>query len=308
MTLSLEPFIQIETQNERDYETGYETTPFLLEGSEWAKSAVERFRKSPRRVPVFLEKLDGQSVFVCRYLTPVRPPGSLSGGSGQDPDKAIERAARYVSLIPWIDDSQLFKDMPDLTCLCQEFLDLGMGDSEEHAILLCNMFNHLDRPGAREAQGGGEDRRESYIVYGQAVPDGNCWYVARRQLSTSYVELWDPRSGECYVFGQSAAGGEGGPANAGTGQRAHDPLCPLKKIWAIVGQENVWANIQQAEAPALLSFNLDEKKCWSPFLDDERRPRFFGGGKVQDDRKLQVNAPELKVAPPAPADEVRRLE
>lgn len=62
-----------------------------------------------------------------------------------DAAKAPERAARYVSLIPWVDDAQLFKDMPDLTCLSQEFLDLGMGDSEEHAILLCNMFNYIDR-------------------------------------------------------------------------------------------------------------------------------------------------------------------
>ena len=50
-----------------------------------------------------------------------------------------------MSLIPWVGDSHLFKDMPDLTCLSQEFLDLGMGDSEEHAILLCNMFNYIDR-------------------------------------------------------------------------------------------------------------------------------------------------------------------
>jgi len=34
--------------------------------------------------------------------------------------------------------------MPDLACNSQEFLDLGMGDSEEHAILLCNYFNFID--------------------------------------------------------------------------------------------------------------------------------------------------------------------
>lgn len=35
--------------------------------------------------------------------------------------------------------------MPDLACTSQEFLDLGMGDSEEHAILLCNYFNFIDK-------------------------------------------------------------------------------------------------------------------------------------------------------------------
>ena len=123
---------------------GYEKTPFLLAGSEWAKAVVERFRKAPRRVPVFLENLERKSVFICRYLTPMKPPPDIAPQGSED-KKACERAARYVSLIPWVDDSQLFKDMPDLTCLSQEFLDLGMGDSEEHAILLCNMFNSIDR-------------------------------------------------------------------------------------------------------------------------------------------------------------------
>lgn len=246
VTMSLEPFIQIETQNEAETYPGYEKTPFLLAGSEWAKAVVEKFRKSPRRVPVFLESLECKSVFVCRYLTPMQPPEQIFVAGRADAAKAPERAARYVSLIPWVGDSHLFKDMPDLTCLSQEFLDLGMGDSEEHAILLCNMFTYIDRQsGAQEVASEEEGGLHSYIVYGQAVPDGDCWYVARRDAKTSYVELWDPRTAECYVFGQSAAaGGRRGAKAAGTGKRPHDPLCPLKKIWAIVGQENVWANIQ----------------------------------------------------------------
>jgi coiled-coil and C2 domain-containing protein 2A len=53
-------------------------------------------------------------------------------------------------MIPYIDDSKLFKDMPDLTCNSQEFLDLGMGDSEEHAILLANYFNFIDKAAKRQ--------------------------------------------------------------------------------------------------------------------------------------------------------------
>ena len=45
--------------------------------------------------------------------------------------------------------------MPDMTCLSQEFLDLGMGDSEEHAILLCNFFNYIDRRSGAQAAGSG---------------------------------------------------------------------------------------------------------------------------------------------------------
>lgn len=51
----------------------------------------------------------------------------------------------------------------------------------------------------------------------------------------------------------------------------------MKKIWAIAGQENVWANIQQAEAPALMRFDLADKNCWAPFLDEKSRAAFFAG-------------------------------
>lgn len=57
-----------------------------------------------------------------------------------------------------------------------------------------------------------------------------------------------------------------------------------------------------------MRFDLEEKKAWSPFLDPKRRARFFGGLNVQDDPKVQVNAPELQYAPAADRDKVRRLE
>lgn len=159
-----------------------------------------------------------------------------------DRSKACERAARYVSLIPWVGDARLFKDMPDVTCLSQEFLDLGMGGSQEHAILLCNFFNYIDRQNGAQEVNEEEGGLHSYIVYGQAIPEGFTWYVARRHVKTNYVELWDPKTAECYVFAQSS--GKDGSAMAGSGQRSYDPICPLKKIWCIVGQEDIWANIQ----------------------------------------------------------------
>lgn len=57
---------------------------------------------------------------------------------------AIETAARFVSLIPFKEDLKKFEDMADLYCTNQQFLDLGEGDFEEHAILLCNYFNYID--------------------------------------------------------------------------------------------------------------------------------------------------------------------
>ena len=85
----------------------------------------------------------------------MQPPTEADAGFPiwADDAKAIERAARFVSLIPFVDDTQLFKDMPDLTCTSQEFLDLGAGDSEEHAMLLCNYFNFIDQYQNRQKTG-----------------------------------------------------------------------------------------------------------------------------------------------------------
>ena len=56
----------------------------------------------------------------------------------------LEAVARFVSLVPFVEDIRLFEDLPDVYCNVQEFLDLGGGDYEEHAILLANYFNYLD--------------------------------------------------------------------------------------------------------------------------------------------------------------------
>jgi len=97
--------------------------------------------------------------------------------------------------------------MPDITCDCQEFLDLGQGDSEEHAMLLCNYFNYIDiENGRQHKKDGPKDGKDlhSYIVYGEAVPDGCAWFVARIDNNSSSdkhtCELWNPMTAECYNF------------------------------------------------------------------------------------------------------------
>lgn len=113
-----------------------------------------------------------------------------------DDKYAIEKAARYVSLIPLIEDSQISGQMPDLWCTSQEFLDLGAGDCEEHAILLCNYFNYIDKMQKRS------DHIESYVCLGLGYPEGKTAYVMRRDKNTNHVELWNPMRGEAFFFGR----------------------------------------------------------------------------------------------------------
>ena len=85
--------------------------------------------------------------------------------------------------------------MPDLYCNSQEFLDLGAGDYEEHAILLCNYFNYIDK-----MQNDGKIK--SYIVLGRGNPEGDTTYVMRRDTDSNHIELWNPMTAEAYFFGR----------------------------------------------------------------------------------------------------------
>ena len=60
-------------------------------------------------------------------------------------------------------------------------------------------------------------------------------------------------------------------------------MCTMKKVWCIVGQENVWANIQEFENPSLIDFDIDEKKLWQPFLTPSIHKVHIGPGLVQND-------------------------
>lgn len=88
--------------------------------------------------------IEGRSRLITRYITPQEPPTDVVGDVLNDP-YAIEKCARYVSLITFLTDAQMFEGRAvDLWCTSKTFLDIGCGDYEEHAILLCNYFNFID--------------------------------------------------------------------------------------------------------------------------------------------------------------------
>ena len=118
----------------------------------------------------------------------------------------------------------------------------------------------------------------------------------RRDCENNYIELWNPMTAEVFNFDLISTPtrqvfGKGNSQSMN--QRAFDPQCTMKKIWCVVGQENVWANIQNEEAPVLLNFNLDDPKQWKPFLDKKLRQTYFAGGTVQTGH-CQKFAPNIK--------------
>lgn len=96
------------------------------------------------------------------------------------------------------------------------------------------------------------------------------WFVLRRDVKHNFVELWNPMSAECYNFDSTVTNvkgvfGENRQLKA-PNNRANDPQCTMKKLWCVVGQENIWANVQPDETPSLLDWNLDRESLWKPFL------------------------------------------
>lgn len=71
------------------------------------------------KLKVFGENINGASVLLCRFLTPIKPPLEVVDLDGRMEDNfAIEKAARFVSMIPFIDDLAMFKDLPDVFSSC----------------------------------------------------------------------------------------------------------------------------------------------------------------------------------------------
>lgn len=88
----------------------------------------------------------------------------------------------------------------------------------------------------------------AWLVVGHAQPTGDTAYVLLKE-NGEYV-LVDPVSGRKYA--------------------AYDTHCPLRSVYAIVGVDNVWANVQRETRVFQTRFNVTHSADWRPL---------FGGGR-----------------------------
>lgn len=208
------------------------------------------------------------SVLICRYLTPQEPPKEIVDLNTNPNEKfAIEKAARFVSMIPYIEDLNMFgKENPDLFCTSQEFFDLGGGDFEEHAILLANYFSYIDQKQNKAYQ--------SFIVLGAGMPNGEMVFVMRKKtIQDGSFELWDPFSGQCYYYEniietQTFCGCKVG-TNSHLQIRPTDPVSPLTQIHTVISNANVYVNIQKSDYPILMDFDFTKQKKWKRFFAED---------------------------------------
>ncbi|KAF1786663.1 CC2D2A, N-terminal, C2 domain [Phytophthora cactorum] len=86
-----------------------------------------------RNYNVFVRSLSHGATFLPRFLRAQSPPVELQSAS-------LPTLVRYVSLIPFLDDWLAFDGDKDVWSTTQQFLNMGAGDHEEHAVLLANYF------------------------------------------------------------------------------------------------------------------------------------------------------------------------
>eukprot|EP00742_Colponemidia_sp_Colp-10_P008183 GILJ01008844.1.p1 GENE.GILJ01008844.1~~GILJ01008844.1.p1 ORF type:complete len:1598 (-),score=270.09 GILJ01008844.1:58-4851(-) len=273
VVMTLDPLLSLPIEPKIQVFPGFEEKKLLLFGTRFVSSVKSTSSVAKRYVAVFGTNISGQSVFICRYICPLAPPADII--QRNDPH-ALEKAVRFVSLIPFVEDWQAFADLGDLWCTSQEFLDLRAGDFEEHAILLCNYFLWLD---------GLDSKYKSYVVLGTGVPEGNTCYVLRKHIDTGDAELWNASTGEVFTY-RTGISPESrsiwGNLFGGTNRPKSDGKCPLINVGCVFNAENVWVNIQPSGEPASMTFDLNNKKRWKPFFATRmERDTLFPTGVIE---------------------------
>lgn len=70
-----------------------------------------------------------------------------------------------------------------------------------------------------------------------------------------------------------------------------DAICQLKSIGCVIGRDNVWANVQEFDDPALLLFELDNDKHWKPFFTKSNRSKYFPNNQAIQSEQLRYMRP-----------------
>jgi coiled-coil and C2 domain-containing protein 2A len=217
-------------------------SPFYAHCVDWMQRLVEKFPHTKDRNLVTLAgDINGQPRIVCNYVCPQAPPDDCL-----DPNEF----ARFVSMIPFVDDWQQSEGNDDVWCTSSEFLTLSAGDWEEHALLLCNYFKDYEL--RMQAQGW-----HTYVLLGHGIPEGSTAYVLRLHEIDDIIDeilLWNPVTGRSYDLQRN-------PKN-----------CPLVSVGCVFDENDVWANVQEAHAPARINYYFANRKFWIPLftLDFDR--------------------------------------
>jgi coiled-coil and C2 domain-containing protein 2A len=211
-----------------------------------ANLRASRLEAKDRHFAALVVDIERQPQVVCSYVYPMRPP---------DQRQAVFR--RFVSQIPFKEDHELFEGSSsgqDIWCTAAQFLIMGNGDWEEHAILLCNYYLYWDQEHPLVAR---EGVWRTYVVLGHGAPEGKTAYVMR-------MRLVDNGSIKDIIFINPVTGIE-------YSRDDYVDTLPLRDVGCVFNADNVWVNIQSEKSVSRLNFNLLSDRHWTPLLREEKR-------------------------------------
>ncbi|XP_078079040.1 protein CC2D2B-like [Mustelus asterias] len=183
-----------------------------------------------RRIIVSVIDTDCRVGIVTRYIRPLHPPQELLDTFPDNPEATFNLIARFVSLIPYLPDSLGFSDSCNVWLTSQQFLNLILGGKEDHAILLCNYFLYM--------------KVNAFIILGTSILEGPTAYVVTQEKL--HTMIWNPETGECYD--------------------QYNAFCPLQSADCLINNDNIWVNIQKANLPMSVNFDVSKEYNWKPFF------------------------------------------
>ncbi|KAM3138989.1 hypothetical protein pb186bvf_008800, partial [Paramecium bursaria] len=124
-------------------------------------------------------------------------------------------------------------------------------------------------------------------------PEGNTLYVMRKAVNSNYVQVWNPQTAECFVFQNQQVFKRLFCFTVSSGFQnlndVDDEACPLKQIFCVFDQHNVYVNIQQSDSPSEISFNIEDQNLWEPFLTQDQLTTFYPKGQVSIQSEIQFD-------------------
>ncbi|KAH8305950.1 hypothetical protein KR018_005944 [Drosophila ironensis] len=169
----------------------------------------------------------GKRVCLTRLLESVPlPPAVITG------EYPLEAACRYVSLLSQLRSYDPCQGFRGVWLDNQTLLDCNWCSVKDLGVLLCNFLLSLGL--------------ECWLLLGVSCPHGECSFVLYRQPETAELVLVAPSTGKRYQL--------------------QDVQCPLRRVFCLVGKQNIYYNIQTETRVSMTNFNLLDGACWFPLF------------------------------------------
>ncbi|XP_044766711.1 coiled-coil and C2 domain-containing protein 2A [Coccinella septempunctata] len=172
----------------------------------------------------------GKTTCLVRYIKALEPPQLNNEGFDVEP----EQCAKFVSLIPFTNCNHFYQNVWLST---DQLLHLLTGSVIDHAVALTCFLLSL--------------KLDVYLLLGFGIPHGSTAYVFlceySKETELPLYFIFDVVSGEKISI--------------------LDTYCPLQRVYCVVREQNIWANIQRNDSVVQTRFDLTRKSDWLPLFN-----------------------------------------